>query len=95
MFFPSGSPSSGRFGGALDERDCAWFIEGGAWGSGVGSGFLVEADRNMSCHAGVVVLGSEYGTISMVDDGDDDAAEHAHRESGDLNCFVQCVPILW
>lgn len=39
----------------------AWGWEGGAWGCGVGVGFLEEADRNMSCHGGVVAefFGSE------------------------------------
>lgn len=56
-----------------------------------GFGFSEDADRNMSCHAGVVaVFGSEYGTISIV-------MKHAlRREKMDLICVYVyvCVPIL-
>lgn len=66
MFFPSGSASDGGFGGAWGEGEGAWDWEGGAWGGGVEEGWRAEADRNMSCHAGVVEDGSEYGTSSMM-----------------------------
>jgi hypothetical protein len=46
--------------------DGAWDVFDGAWGVVVVDGCFVDADRNMSCHAGVVaVFGSEYGTISI------------------------------
>jgi hypothetical protein len=45
----------------------AWDVFGGAWGDVVVDGCFEDADRNMSCHAGVVaVFGSEYGTISIL-----------------------------
>lgn len=53
-----------------------------------GFGFSEDADRNMSCHAGVVaVFGSEYGTISIVI-----VMKHAQRrEKMDLICvYVLC-----
>jgi len=51
-----------------------------------GFGFSEDADRNMSCHAGVVaVFGSEYGTISIV-------MKHAQRrEKMDLFDLCLCL----
>lgn len=64
--------------------DGAFGMSDGAWGGLVEDGFSEDADRNMSCHAGVVaVFGSEYGTISIV-------MKHAQRrEKMDL-CLCLC-----
>lgn len=53
-----GSPESDGCGGGSSVVDVV-FCGGG------GGGLRVEADRNMSCHGGVVVLGSEYGISSI------------------------------
>lgn len=94
MFFPSGSAVDSADGGAwemmkgaCDVIDGAWGFSDGALGSLVEDGFSEDADRNMSCHAGVVaVFGSEYGTISIV-------MKHAQRrEKMDLICVYVYVP---
>lgn len=45
---------------------CCGVGSGSGWGDG--SGFRVEADRNMSCQGGEMELelGSEYGTSSII-----------------------------
>lgn len=66
LFFPSGSESFRADDGAWGMEDGAWCSPDGALGDEVEDGCLEDADRNISCHAGVVAeLGSEYGTSSM------------------------------
>lgn len=66
MFFPSWSPPDDGLDGACEGGEGAWCFSGGALEDGAEDGWREEADRNMSCHAGEVEEGSEYGTSSMV-----------------------------
>lgn len=86
VFLPSGSSSLRVDDGAWGMFDGAWDEFEGAWGGVVEMGGLEDADRNMSCHAGVVAeFGSEYGTSSMVDD---DTAKHTQRRQRQRERFV-------